>query len=64
MIEKVVVEVDDIVTEVTADNSGCAATQKGDRLVRQSIRNVLKAYQMHTVDGLFERAYDYVQEHY
>ena len=63
-IERVVAEVDAIVKEVTAGNAGWAATQKGDRAVRREVRNTLRTYGLHTVDGLFERAYDYIAEHY
>lgn len=41
-----------------------AGTEDWYTRAAEGIRNVLTAYQMHTVDGLFERAYDYVQEHY
>lgn len=64
LIERVVVEVDAIVREVTAGNAGWAATQKGDRAVRREVRNTLRTYGLHTVPGLFERAYDYIAEHY
>lgn len=63
-IERIVLEVDGIVREVTADNSGWAATQKGDRLVRRELRGVLRKFQLDQVDGLFDRAYEYIAEHY
>lgn len=62
MIEKVVLEVDAIVRDVRYD--GWARTQKGDRIVRQSIRNVLRPHGLHNVEGLFDAAYAYVAEHY
>ena len=62
IIGRVVTEVDQIVKEVRYD--GWAATQKGDRLVRQEIRNTLRKFQLHTVTGLFEAAYDYIKVHY
>lgn len=64
LIEKVVAEVDAIVKEVTAGNSGWASTQKGDRAVRREVRNTLRTYGLHSVPGLFERAYDYIAVHY
>ncbi|MGC3995503.1 MAG: HsdR family type I site-specific deoxyribonuclease [Propionicimonas sp.] len=64
LIERVVAEVDAIVKEVTAGNSGWASTQKGDRAVRREVRNTLRTYGLHTVPGLFERAYAYIAEHY
>jgi len=63
-IERIVLEVDGIVREVTADNSGWAATQKGDRVVRRELRGVLRKFQLDQVDGLFDRAYEYIAEHY
>lgn len=62
MIHTVVVEVDQIVKEVRYD--GWAATQKGDRLVRQEIRNTLRKFQLHKTTGLFEAAYEYIKVHY
>lgn len=62
MIGRVVSEVDQIVKEVRYE--GWAATQKGDRLVRQELRNTLRKFQLHKVVGLFEAAYDYIKVHY
>ena len=62
MIGKVVTEIDEIVKEVRFD--GWAATQKGDRIVRREVRSTLKQFQIHNVPGLFDRAYEYIAEHY
>lgn len=62
MVERVVVEIDAIVREVSFD--GWAETQKGDRVVRQAIRTTLRKGQLHTVPGLFDRAYDYISANY
>ena len=64
LIERVVQEVDVIVKEVTAGNAGWASTQKGDMAVRKEVRLVLKGKGLHTVPGLFEKAYAYIAEHY
>ncbi len=48
----------------TADNSGWASTQKGDRAVSRELRTVLAKYQLDEVPGLFDRAHDYISEHY
>lgn len=64
MIERVVKEVDAIVKEVTAGNTGWASTQKGDRTVRRELRTILKDKGLFAVEGLFEKAYDYIAEHY
>ena len=50
--------------EVTAGNAGWASTQKGDMAVRKEVRLVLKDKGLHTVPGLFDRAYEYIAEHY
>ena len=47
---------------MTFDN--WSGTQKGDQAVRRALRKVLGKYQLHTVDGLFDRAYAYISEHY
>lgn len=62
MVERVVVEIDAIVREVSFD--GWADTQKGDRVVRRELRSTLRKREMHTVPGLFDRAYEYIAEHY
>jgi len=64
MIGRVVEEVDSIVQEVTAGNAGWASTQQGDMAVRKEVRLVLKDKGLHTVPGLFDRAYEYIAEHY
>lgn len=33
-------------------------------MVRREVRAVLRKHQMHHVDGLFDRAYAYIAEHY
>lgn len=62
IIERVVKDVDAIVKQVRYD--GWAATAEGDRIVRREVRNTLRKHQMHTVPGLFDRAYEYIAEHY
>lgn len=64
MVERVVHEIDDIVKDVTADNSGWASTQRGDRLVRKEVRGILGKHHLHAVPGLFDRAYGYIAENY
>lgn len=62
LVERVVRDVDAIVREVRYD--GWEATQEGDRLVRRHLRSVLRKHQLHKTSGLFERAYEYIAEHY
>lgn len=64
LVERVVFEVDEIVRHVTADNTGWSSTQKGDRAVSRELRTVLNKYQLADVPGLFERAHDYIAQHY
>ncbi len=62
MIERVVLDVDAIVKQVSYE--GWADTNEGDRLVRKEVRAVLGRHQLHKVPGLFERAYEYISAHY
>lgn len=62
LVERVVRDIDSIVREVSYD--GWEATQEGDRLVRRHVREVLRKHQLHKTPGLFERAYEYIAEHY
>ncbi|MFP3360943.1 hypothetical protein R0K17_26895, partial [Planococcus sp. SIMBA_143] len=55
LVERVVKDIDAIVKEVSYD--GWEATLEGDRLVRRHVRQVLRKHQLHTADGLFEKAY-------
>lgn len=64
MIERVVLEVDAIVKQTTADDSGWMHTNAGDRAVRQALRKTLAHYELHDVTGLFDAAYEYIAEHY
>ncbi|MFQ6484272.1 hypothetical protein [Brachybacterium epidermidis] len=64
MIERVVLEIDEIVKRTTADDTGWMHTNAGDRAVRQAVRKTLRHYELHTVDGLFDAAYEYIAEHY
>lgn len=63
-IERVVLEVDEIVKQTTADDSGWMHTNAGDRAVRQALRKTLGHYGLHEVPGLFDAAYEYIAEHY
>lgn len=64
MIERVVTDIDSLVSQITAGDRDWLNAQKADRAVRRSVRVVLRKYELHTVDGLFDRAYDYIAEHY
>ena len=45
-------------------NAHHATEKKGDMAVRKEVRLVLKDKGLHTVPGLFDRAYGYIAEHY
>ena len=62
LVEHVVRDIDAIVREVSYE--GWEATHEGDRLVRRHVREVLRKHQLHQTPGLFERAYEYIAEHY
>ncbi|PNL18005.1 type I restriction endonuclease subunit R [Micrococcus sp. FDAARGOS_333] len=62
LVENVVKQIDEIVREVSYE--GWYATQEGDRLVRRHVREVLHKHQLHKTKGLFNRAYEYIAEHY
>ncbi len=62
LIERVVLDIDAIVRHISYD--GWAITHEGDRLVRRNVRAVLRKHGMHTIDGLFEDAYDYISKNY
>ena len=56
-----IMPLDAIVKEVRYD--GWSATQKGDRIVRISIRKVLQKYRLPASGDLFDHAYAYIAEH-
>lgn len=62
IVGRVVEDIDAIVKEVRYD--GWAATQQGDRLVRRAVRSTLKKYRIPATGELFDRAYEYIAEHY
>ena len=62
LVERVVKDIDAIVKQVSYD--GWEATLEGDRLVRRHVRQVLRKHRLHQTEGLFERAYEYIAEHY
>jgi type I restriction enzyme R subunit len=62
IVGRVVADIDAIVKEVRYD--GWSATQKGDRIVRISIRKILQKYRLPATGELFDHAYAYIAEHY
>ena len=65
MIERVVEDVDSIVKEVTAGNSGWAVDPEGRPGGPQGGPARAEGQRPpHRVEGLFDRAYEYIAEHY
>jgi len=67
--ESVPVIVGDVVRDIDAivkavSFSGWSETQRGDKLVRLEVRKVLKKYELHRIDGLFDDAYNYIAANY
>lgn len=58
----VVHEVDKVVTQVRFD--GWKADPEADRLVKRNLRTILRKFQLHKTPGLFDRAYQYIAQHY
>ncbi|HEX9228755.1 MAG TPA: type I restriction endonuclease subunit R, partial [Arthrobacter sp.] len=62
IVGEVVRDIDAIVKAVSF--SGWSETQRGDKLVRLEVRKVLKKYELHRVEGLFDNAYNYIAANY
>lgn len=55
-------EVDRVVTQVRFD--GWKADPEADRLVKRNLRTILRKFQLHKTPRLFDRAYQYIAQHY
>jgi type I restriction enzyme R subunit len=62
IIENVVHEIDAVVSAARFTN--WQTSREGTRLVKTEIRRALKKFGLPAANGLFDRAYDYVAEHY
>lgn len=62
ILERVVLEIDEVVRQVRFTN--WQETYEGAREVRKAIRRALQKYELAHEHELFDRAYDYVAEHY
>jgi type I restriction enzyme R subunit len=62
IVERVVEEIDRIVKTVRFD--GWQNTAQGEREVKQALRRALLKYKLHTDQGLFDRAYGYIEQYY
>ena len=62
IVENVVHEIDAVVDAARFTN--WQTSREGTRLVKTEIRRALKKFGLPANNGLFDRAYDYVAEHY
>jgi type I restriction enzyme R subunit len=62
IIERVVTRIDAVVEQVKYPS--WQTSREGARLVKTEIRTALKDFGLPPTGDLFERAYDYVAEHY
>ncbi len=62
MIKKIVHEIDEIVKSVRFD--GWQYTIAGERQIKQEITRILLRYKLHKDKELFEKAYNYIKQHY
>lgn len=62
IVENVVAEIDAVVG--AARFTSWQTSREGTRLVKTEIRRALKKFGLPAANGLFDRAYDYVAEHY
>lgn len=62
IVENVVLEIDAVVSAARFTN--WQTSREGTRLVKTEIRRALKKFGLPATNGLFDRAYDYVAEHY
>jgi type I restriction enzyme, R subunit len=62
IVENVVHEIDAVVSAARFTN--WQTSREGTRLVKTEIRRALKKFGLPAANGLFDRAYDYVAEHY
>jgi len=56
--------IDTLVSQITEGDKDWVNAQKVDRAVRRGVRSTLKKYELHNVQGLFEKAYEYIEAHY
>ncbi len=62
IVERIVVDIDDIVRVVRFD--GWQHTEAGEREVKKALRSTLLKYKLHKDHDLFDRAYEYIRQYY
>jgi type I restriction enzyme R subunit len=62
IVERVVVDIDEIVRDVRFD--GWQSTHAGEREVKMALRKTLFKYKLHQDQELFDRAYGYIRQYY
>ena len=56
--------IENLVDKIVKATRGWQNTTAGDRKMKQVLRKTLLKYQLHKDAELFEKAYDYISEHY
>lgn len=62
IVTQIVVAIDDIVNKIRFE--GWQFTITGERQIKQEITRVLLKHKLHKEKELFEKAYDYIKQHY
>ena len=62
IVEKIVNDVDEVVKVTRFD--GWQWTKTGEREVQKALRKTLLKYKLHKEQDLFDKAYEYIREHY
>ena len=62
IVEKIVNDIDEVVTITRFD--GWQWTNTGDREIQKALRRTLLKYKLHKEQELFDKAYEYIREHY
>jgi len=62
IVTQIVADIDDIVNKIRFE--GWQFTIAGERQIKQEITRVLLKQKLHREKELFEKAYDYIKQHY
>jgi len=61
-IKQIVEDIDDVVKVTRFE--GWQWTRTGEREIQKALRRTLLKYQLHKEQELFDKAYNYIREHY
>ena len=62
IVEKIIKDIDDHVKITRFD--GWQWTRTGEREIQKALRRTLLKYKLHKEQDLFDKAYEYIREHY